>query len=233
MKNIKVLILVLSLLVVGSQSIAALNSKVKSEEGAKLETADVVKTERKVIDASSVSEDKESNNSDIEEAKPLLTDDIIKELRACTPQDEKYDFDIMGVNFTFKVKINGWVKDKCDYHLSAKINSLSEEVRNSFGVTAKDEKISKIEPKIQCGFNKKQLNLLVDAIVEEDKRNVDQINRIMNNPSEIVNLPTNSELTKKEKQLMEMLTEESVCSFVNIDEVMSQIQELSPNPKEF
>ena len=231
MKNIKVLILVLSLFVVGTQSIAALNSKVKAGEETKLESSDVVKTERKVIDDSS--KDAEFDKTKVEEAKPLLTDDIIKELRACTPQDEKYDFDIMGVNFTFKVKINGWVNDKCDYHLSAKINSLSEEVRKSFGVTAKDEKISKIEPKIQCGFNKKQLNLLVDAIVEEDKKNVDQINRIMNDPSEIVNLPTNSELTKKEKQLMEMLTEESVCSFVNVDEVMSQIQELSPIPKEF
>lgn len=232
MKKSGIVILILAFLL-GSQAIAKIAEQVMPivDQAPKPDTVQTTRevSETKIENEDSVSDDKSQQYP--EEIQSKLTDDIIKDLRTCKPQDEKYDFDFLGLNLSFFVKINGWVDDKCEYHMSAKVRSLGEDFRKSFGITAPDEKISKVEPKVQCAFTKKQLDILVDAIVEEDKRNVEQINQMLKNPDTVLELPNSDELTKKEKKLMDMLAEDNVCAIVNIDELIQQFGELVPEPK--
>lgn len=232
MKIIKIVktLIIISALIFGTQAIAKIAEVMVPVEP---ESTNAVKTTREIINESDQNKDeitdiKKHEDSAPEEVKSKLTDDIIKDLRSCKPQDEKYDFDLFGLNLSFRINIKGWVEDKCEYHMSAKVNSLGEEFRKSFGINVEDKKISQIVPRVECAFTKKQLNLLVDAVVEEDKRNVEQVNKLLNDPNAVYDIPSNNELTPSEKKLMDMLSQGEVCTIVNIDEVVQQMSELLP-----
>lgn len=234
-KTIKTVIVVLSL-IFGTQAIAKIAEVVAPIAPT---PADSVQTQREIIDNPSNDSETDSTNVDksevsdkLEPVQSKLTDDIIKDLRTCKPHDEKYDFDLFGLNLSFRINIKGWNNDKCEYHMSAKVNSLGEEFRKSFGITIDDKKVSKIEPKVECAFTKKQLNLLVDAVVEEDKRNVEQVNKLLNDPNAVYDLPSSNELTPSEKKLMDMLSQGEVCTVVNMDELIQQFSELMPEEEE-
>lgn len=225
MKKINIVVLIISLLV-GTQAIAKI-AEVMAPVGA----SDPVETKREVIKEQSDETSVEKTNVvdtniDSEEIKSKLTEDMIKDLRECKPLDENYDFDLFGLSLTFGIKINGWVDKKCEYHMSAKVKNLSDDFRKSFGINVSNDKISKIEPKVECAFTKKQLNLLVDSVIEEDKRNVKQINKMLNDPNYIYELPSTNELTPSEKKLMDLLSQGEVCTVVNMDELIQQFSEL-------
>lgn len=160
------------------------------------------------------------------EIQSSLTDEFIANLRDCKPYEEKASFNLMGAKISYKIKIDGWVNDFCTYHLSGKINSLGKDLKSSWGIKIKDSEISKIEPQIKCDFNKEQLNSVVDAIIEEDKQNIDQINKMMNDPQATYTIPDFNQLSPAEKKLMEIITVDKACTIVNSQELMQQITQL-------
>ena len=230
MKILKFLVITISL-IFGTQAIAKIAEVVAPIAPV---PSDSVQTTRELKEEnqSDIKDEKVQSSDKPESVQSKLTDEIIDDLRSCKPQDEKYNFDIFGLNLSFRINIKGWKNEKCEYHMSAKVNSLSEDFRKSFGITVEDKKISKIEPKVECGFTKEQLNLLVDAVIEEDKRNVEQVNKLLKDPNAALELNNSNELTPSEKQLMDMLSQGEVCTIVNMDELIKQFSELVPEPEE-
>ncbi len=220
MKSIKVLLLVCAILI-GSQSIASITKSKNLLSLAPLPEA--VQTTREIMDGLDA---KPEEVIEVPAAKSTLTPEMIESLRACQPYDEKYDLDFMGFSFSFALKIDGWVDNKCNYHLSARVNRLGEDIRKSYNIKVSDADIAKFEPKVQCGFNKEQLELLVDAVVEEDKRSAERINQLMSDPEKYT--PKSAqELTPQEKKLVDMLMKDNVCYIVNQEELMQLFTEMS------
>ncbi|MBD5401922.1 hypothetical protein HDR58_03850 [bacterium] len=216
MKKIQTIILI-SALLIGTQSIA--NMAIKST----METTAIPETVR----PAQSSEQEEKDTTDIEEIQSKITPEFVEELKACKPYDEESEIDIMGIKFAFKIKINGWADNKCNYKMSGKITGLSKEFRKSFDIKIADSEIAKFEPQIECGFTKEQLNVAIDAIIEEDQRNIAQINRILKNPEEAYNIPSTNDLTPQEKKLIDMIVEDNVCRVPNMDQLMQQFTDMS------
>lgn len=230
MKKFKIIMLICTVLV-GSQSIA---SVIKNKNLISLAPVpEVVQTTRgliKNLEGESDLKDENSHN-EIEEIKSVLTPKMVEDLRDCKPYDEKFDFEIVGINISFKIKIDGWKDGKCTYHMSGKVNSLGKEIRENFGLTIPDKKIAQFEPKVQCGFDKEQLGVLVDAIVEEDKRNMDQLNGMLKNSDSEFLMRSAQDLTPQEQKLVDMIVEQNVCTIVNQDELIKLFTELTEKKK--
>ena len=214
MKYIKIFMLICTVLV-GSQSIA---SVIKNKNLLSLAPVpEVVQTSRELIkDIDAVSD---------------LTPEMINDLRTCKPYNEKFDFEIIGINISFRIKIDGWTDGKCTYHMSGKVNSLGKEIRETFGLTIPDKTIAQFEPKVMCGFDKDQLGVLVDAIVEEDKRNIAQLNGMLKNPDPEFLMQSSQDLTPQEQKLVDMIVEQNVCTIVNQDELIKLFTELNEKKK--
>lgn len=223
MKNIKIIMLA-CIMFIGTQSIAGVLKGIDLISLAPVPEA--VQTSREIIkELESEPEVKdEAQPEALQEIKNSLTPEMIKDLRTCKPYDEKFDFEIIGINISFKIKIDGWVDEKCTYHISGKVNKIGDEIRNSFGLTVSDDVVAKFEPKVQCGFDKDQLNILVDAVIEEDKRSTEQINSLLKNPEEAL-MHSAQELTPQEQKLVDMIVEQNVCTIVNQDELMKLFAE--------
>ncbi len=230
MKYIKIFMLICTVLV-GSQSIA---SVIKNKNLLSLAPVpEVVQTSRELIkDIDAVSDDsKESEANEKGEVKSVLTPEMINDLRTCKPYNEKFDFEIIGINISFRIKIDGWTDGKCTYHMSGKVNSLGKEIRETFGLTIPDKTIAQFEPKVMCGFDKDQLGVLVDAIVEEDKRNIAQLNGMLKNPDPEFLMQSSQDLTPQEQKLVDMIVEQNVCTIVNQDELIKLFTELNEKKK--
>lgn len=229
MKKFTTLILILSLFI-GTQAIGdVLKSSNVTENKAPVPEAVQTIIETEVLPAKEECETPQEQNPAPEEIKSALTEEFINDLRMCKPYNEKVDFDLMGINLSFKIKIAGWNNDKCSYKISGKIKSLSKDFRKSFGIKISDSEISKIEPIVQCDFNKEQLETVVEAVIEEDKRSIEQINKMLNNQE--IYFPATKDLTLTEKKLVKMITEDNVCTVPNMDEIMVQFSKLEQNLK--
>jgi len=164
-------------------------------------------------------------NESNEQIETFLTDDVMDVLKSCKPMDEKVDFELEGMEMFFHFKIGGWIENKCVFNFSGKIKKLGDSFRKAFPVAIQDSTISKIEPKVQCEFNKDQLEILIAAIVEEDKRTVEKVNQILKDP-QAPYPPRSNELTPNEVLLVNMISQQNVCKILNMDDLMTQFDEL-------
>ena len=88
-------------------------------------------------------------------------------------------------------------------------------------ITAEDSQITGIEPKIECDFNKKQLEVFVSEIMSNTGKGM--------RAKEAIYKPAQKDImtTRKHSQLISMLRDENVCRIVNEEEIMKAIQVFS------
>lgn len=160
-----------------------------------------------------------------------LTRRYENDFRQCVPMHFNQYLDLFGLKFTFNADINGWNNDKCEYRVLARVDAIGNDIREVFNIKATDEKISQFAPRIECNFNKEQLNTLVDAVISYNKQLAKNSAKMLENPEKrLKSISKKREYTPEEEKLMLMLTTENVCSIPNKEELMKMIDEMTKNP---
>jgi hypothetical protein len=202
MKNFKVLALFLFLLL-GSASLANVSQQANQNEFTQnvFEQAIVVnnKVEQQMTDKTQILFDKYLNN-----------------FRECEPLHLSQYLDLFGLKLGFKIDINGWVADKCEYFFSAKLEGLGKDIRDVYDVKVSDSQISQIEPKIKCGFSKEQLNAMVDYMLAESQKT----------EANTIKVSKKEGLTPEQRNLIALFMDKNACTVLNLDTLQSQLIEL-------
>jgi len=146
-------------------------------------------------------------------------------LKACVPYNENININFFGFDFSLNAKNNGWVNDKCSYEFYGKINSISSYAKQMMNITADDSQISAIEPKFECNFDKKQLELFATEIMSGTRRNM--------GTKEAIYKPAQNDLktkSKKRAEFLSMIKDPNVCRIVNEEDILKAFQIFSPTP---
>lgn len=135
-------------------------------------------------------------------------------MRMCKPYSEMMDSDLMGVNFNFKISIEGWVNNKCRVNFVAQSTGISETFQQIYGVDASQAQIFSFEPKIRCEFTKQQLLSVGDSILQENERNAGATNNMLKDPKNIA-LPSMDNLSASDVGLMNVILNDRACTILN------------------
>lgn len=135
-------------------------------------------------------------------------------VKMCKPYSETLDSNVAGVNFNFKVKIEGWVNNKCRLNFIAKSTGINEMFSSLYGFDSSQATIMTFEPKIRCDFTKQQLNYVGDSILQEEERNSGRGGKMLKNPSEI-QIPTFGSLSESDSKLMNVILNDRACTILN------------------
>lgn len=218
MKKFTNLVLALSIIIALQNSVNAIQTNAVKEQ------TQINKNTAK--QAQTITEEVANNSFD--KKFETLTERYINNMRTCEPLHINQYWDIFGLKFGFKLDINGWNGDKCSYNLTGKFDSLGKDIRDVFEVSISDETISKFEPIVKCDFSKDELNILVDAIIARNKRNQDQINRILKNPDDLYSIAMKKEkLSPEEEKLIKVLVSGKACSIPNQQELMKTFTDMT------
>lgn len=132
----------------------------------------------------------------------------------CKPYSETLNSNVSGINFTFNIKIAGWVNDKCRIDFIAKSTGINEMFQSLYGFSASDAQISTFEPKVKCEFTKQQLLSVGDSILQEEERNRGAKNNMLKNPNEI-DISGLANLSGSDIGLMNVILNERACTIQN------------------
>ena len=150
-------------------------------------------------------------NSSFDKKFETLSEKYINNFRTCEPLHINQYWDVFG-----------------SYNFTGKFDSLGKDIRDAFEIPISDEVISKFEPIIKCDFTKEELNILVDAIIARNKRNQDQINRILKNPDDLYSIAMKKEkLTPEEEKLIKVLVGGKACTIPNQQELMKTFTDMT------
>lgn len=132
----------------------------------------------------------------------------------CKPYSESLSSNVGGINFTFNIKIAGWVNNKCRVDFIAKSTGISEMFQRMYGFSASDAQISTFEPKVKCEFTKQQLLAVGDSILQEEERNRGAKNNMLKNPNEI-DIAGLANLSGSDVGLMNVILNDRACTIQN------------------
>lgn len=135
-------------------------------------------------------------------------------VKMCKPYTETLNTDVSGINFSFKVSIEGWVNNKCRLNFIAQSNGISNTFQQIYGVDASAASIFTFEPKIRCDFTKEQLLNVGDSILQENERAAGAKNNMLKNPMSI-EMPTMSNMSGSDMKLMDVLLNDRACTILN------------------
>lgn len=146
-------------------------------------------------------------------------------VKMCKPYSENLDSNMGGMDFNFKVKIDGWVNNKCILNFTAQSTGINSMFKSLYGVDAADAQIYTFEPKIRCEFTKQQLEYVGDSILQEQERNAGASNNMLKNPDEIV-LSSFNNMSDSDKKLMDVIMNEGACKILNGNDINKMIESL-------
>ncbi len=135
-------------------------------------------------------------------------------IKMCKPYSETLDSNVGGVNFNFKVKIVGWVNNKCRLDFVAQSTGINQMFSSMYGVDPSDATIMTFEPKVRCDFTKAQLQSVGDSILQEDERNRGARNNMLKNPSDI-DLSALSNPSESDAKLLDLVLKDRACTVLN------------------
>lgn len=166
----------------------------------------------------------------------MISERYLNNFRQCEPLHINQSIDLFGFKLSFKMDINGWVDNKCSYYLTGKIGGLGKDLREVFEIPVSDEDISKIEPIVECKFTKEQLNILVDAIVARNEKNMVQINNLLKESTpeyldDDGSAAKKDKMTPEEEKLVQMLLTGNACTVPNMNELMQNFSAIVPVTK--
>lgn len=149
------------------------------------------------------------------------TEKIVQSIKTCRPYSENLAADYMGMNMSFKLKIHGWINNKCRLTFDAQTSGSSSSFKELYGVDAQDANIISFAPKVRCDFTKSQLEYVGDSILQEEERNSGSVNNMLKNPNNI-NIP--SSISSSDMRLLDVVLNQGACSILNtgdLDNIMN------------
>lgn len=165
--------------------------------------------------------------AEVAEKLNMLTDRYYNNLRTCEPLHFHHYMDIFGFKFGFKIDINGWNADKCEYRMAFNMDSFGKDIKDVFDIKITDEQLTKLKPVVECNFTKEQLNIMVDAVIARNQKSAEQFREMLKNPNEkYVNSKKSTSITPEEEKLLAVLMGGNVCSVPNKDELMNQFTDI-------
>ena len=139
-----------------------------------------------------------------------LSDSIIN----CKPYSENLDTNLGGVNFNFKVRIEGWVNNKCVMNFTANSTGINDMFKTLYGVEPSQATIVSFEPKVRCEFTREHLRTVGDSILQEEERNRGARNNMLKNPADI-NLSALANPTESDQKLLDLVLNDRACTILN------------------
>ncbi len=183
--------------------------------------ADVVTTQRRIQRPADQS--KQQTPGQVRQ-KPVITNyqqrqkssgnKLADNMRMCKPYSETLDSDVMGVNFNFRVSIDGWVNNRCRVNFVAQSTGINKTFKQLYGVDASQAQIYTFEPRIRCEFTKQQLLSVGDSILQENERNAGASNNMLKNPMDI-ELPSINNMSTSDVGLMNVILNDRACTILN------------------
>ena len=142
-------------------------------------------------------------------------------IESCKPFNENIEVNILDFNFSFNVKNVGWLNDKCSYTITAKINSISDDMKTALKITAPTEELTSIVPEVKCNFDKEQLALFTDVIMEKSRFMTPRSDKIA------VYRPASKDISRLDEKFISMMKKGDVCKVTNFEEIMELIEKFS------
>ena len=176
--------------------------------------ADVVTTTRRI---NSSTTPKNQSSEQIVKKEISAQERIAQNIKMCKPYSETLNTDVSGINFSFNIKINGWVNDKCQLDFSAKSTGINELFSSIYGVDSSNAIITTFEPKVKCSFTKEQLEYVGDSILQEEERDNGTVNNMLKNPNDI-DLSSFGALSESDNKLMNVLLNDRACRIQNVQD---------------
>lgn len=135
-------------------------------------------------------------------------------IKMCKPYSETLDSNVGGVNFNFRVRIEGWVNNKCRMNFVAQSTGINEMFSTLYGVDPSNANILTFEPNVRCDFSKAQLLSVGDSILQEEERNRGAKNNMLKNPSDI-DMSSFSNLSESDSKLLDIILKDRACTILN------------------
>ena len=140
------------------------------------------------------------------------TEKIVQSIKTCRPYSENLDADYMGMNMNFKLKIHGWINNKCRLTFDAQTAGSSSSFKGLYGVDANDVDIISFAPKVRCDFTKSQLEYVGDSILQEEERSSGSNNNMLKNPN---NINIANSISSSDMRLLDVVFRQGACSILN------------------
>ena len=135
-------------------------------------------------------------------------------IKNCKPYSENLDSNVGGVNFNFKVKIAGWVNNRCVMTFVANSTGINSMFKSLYGVDPSQATIVSFEPKVKCEFTKAQLESVGDSILQEEERNRGARNNMLKNPADI-DISSLYNMSENDQKLLDILMDYNTCKIEN------------------
>jgi hypothetical protein len=146
-------------------------------------------------------------------------------VKMCKPYSETLDTSMSGIDFNFKVKIAGWVNNKCRIDFVAQSTGINDMFKSLYGVDSSQATIKTFEPKVRCDFTKQQLQYVGDSILQEEERNSGSGGKMLKNPSDI-QLPTFASMSESDSKLMNVVLNDRACTILNAQDSSEMFESL-------
>lgn len=143
-------------------------------------------------------------------------------VKSCRPYSETMVSDMGGVNFAFKVSIQGWVNNKCRLSFISDAKGIASSFEQIYGVSASEAQISTFAPKVRCDFTKQQLAYVGDSILQEEARKNGGNGRMLKNPNQI----SFSGFSASDARLMDVLMNDRACTILNANDLGNMLQSI-------
>lgn len=186
--------------------------------------ADVVQTQRPIRRPQAEEQTLQKTNRN-SQSSSKTGDKLSDSVKMCKPYTETLNTDVSGLNFKFKVSIEGWVNDKCRLDFIAQSTGISDTFKQIYGVDSSMASIFTFEPKIRCEFSKQQLESVGDSILQENERNAGATNNMLKNPMNI-EMPSMSNMSGSDLRLMDVLLNDKACTILNAGDSSGMFESL-------
>jgi hypothetical protein len=143
-------------------------------------------------------------------------------VKTCNPYSERLSTNVSGMNFTFNIKIVGWVNNKCRLDFDAQSNGINDMFSLIYGVNASDATITTFEPKVRCEFTKQQLSYVGDSILQERERSAGATNNMLKNPQNVDLSVTSA----SDAALLDVVLNQGACTILNAPDSSQMFRDL-------
>lgn len=156
-------------------------------------------------------------------SKPVKVNRLTSSLQTCKPYTENMKTDYLGMNFTYQIRIEGWINNKCRLNFVAKPNGASDSFKELYGVDASDARIRVFAPRVRCDFTRQQLAYVGDSILQEQERNRGARNNMLKDPKNI----SFNEVTASDMRLLDVILNQQACQVLNSEEYDSLLKNIT------
>ena len=135
-------------------------------------------------------------------------------IKNCRPYSENLDTNLGGVDFNFKLRIEGWVNNKCIMNFVANSTGINSMFKSLYGVDPSQATVVAFEPKVRCEFTKEHLESVGDSILQEEERSHGAHNNMLKSPADI-DMSSFYNMSDTDQKLIDILLNDRACKIQN------------------